>query len=37
MDKDLLYQNFLANGGNASYEEFQILQSQFMVESPDEK
>lgn len=36
MDKDLLYQQFLSNGGDASYEEFQALQSQFVIDSPDE-
>lgn len=37
MDKDLLYQQFLSNGGDASYEEFQALQSQFVIDSPDEE
>ena len=36
MDKELLYQQFLSNGGDASYEDFQALQSQFVIESPDE-
>jgi len=34
MDKELLYQQFLSNGGDASYEEVQALQSQLVIESP---